>query len=200
MTPVQLIEEEVNEQIHHLPAIGDDYGSLIAKSLRKHGRAILPPLVECLKNYDPKSESRSNQMRFHVCAAELNDFDRGEERLRGTNDGKLAIEALDTAIERMEKAGFDKGEFNSPLNFSFAVLYQKSQKGITSCDEMIRNTLQIKHKVEMSDEEALSFSNYLVSIDPRYPTWSDVGEYGPPMQVADSKKFYDAYLAYKKGK
>jgi len=100
----------------------------------------------------------------------------------------------DTAMD----AGFDKTEHNRNSYFSLASHYLEMAKGTNIRDEMIEATLQAKHKIQMTDEELLEFSNYLVSLDPTYPTWSDVGEAGPPALVKDSKRYYDAYLEFKK--
>jgi hypothetical protein len=70
-------------------------------------------------------------------------------------------------------------------------------RGTNIRDEMIRATLQSRHKVQMTESEYLEFSNFLTSLDPTYPIWSEVGEYGPPTTLKESKRYYEAYVKFK---
>jgi hypothetical protein len=198
MSPTQLIDEDVSEQLHHMPALGDHYGSLIRKYIFEKGVKMLPIWTEYMNDYDPKkSSSRCKEMRFHVAMAELSHIDDRVTRLRATKEGQLSINSLERAIERMREAGFDKGEYEQKSNFNFALHTLEMAKGTNIRDEMIRATLQARHKVQMTESEYLEFSNFLTSLDPTYPTWSEVVEYGPPTTLKESKKYYETYLKFK---
>lgn len=200
MTPAQRIDEEVKEQLYHMPDI-DDYGvSSLNKYIRKDGVRVLPVLVEYMNAYDPKSASKCDRKRFYIAFARSSDLDNIVIRLRGTKEGLLTIEALERAIGRMREAGLDDPKYGYLSDFDFASLHLKELKGINIQDGKIRDTLRVRHNVEITDEKLVEFSNFLISLDPTYPSWSETGEYGPPMLLKESKKYYDAYLKFKKKK
>lgn len=207
LTLAQLMDEEVKEQIYHKAATWSDehhdkdYGSLIGKYIDKYEvKILLPVLTEYMNTYDPKSASECEETRFFVAYATAGGLDGGVVRLRGTQEGRSAIDALGRAIERMREADFDKGEYKRKHAIDFALLHLEGLKGINGRDEKIRNTLRARHKVEITDGELLEFSNYLISLDPTYPTWSDIAEGGPPFLVKESKKYYEAFLKFREKK
>lgn len=196
MTPVQLIDEEVKEQLYHMPSF-DNYGFLIYKYVRKAGVKILPVLIQYVNEYDPKTPSKCERTRFYVASEEMSGLDRGLIRIRSVKDGQVAVEAIERAVDRMKNAGFDKKEHKYSGYFDFAMLVLKGLKGINERDVLIRDTLRRRHDVQMTDAELLEFSNFLVSLDPTYPTWSEIGEYGPPALLKDPNKYFEAYLKFK---
>lgn len=199
MTSAQRIEEMVNEQIFHMPALGDDYGSLINKYTKKDGIKILPILIKYMNDYNPNkfSDCDKYSMRFFVATVEASNLDNNFVRLRGTKEGQLAIESLERGIERMRKAGFDKDDHRKNGNYESALMYSEQLKGINIHDDDIISTLQARHNIQMNESELLKFSNFLTSLDPTYPSWSEVGEYGPPRLLENSEKYYEAYLKFK---
>lgn len=202
MTPAQIIDEMAKEQIYHMPAFGDDYGNMLNEYIPKDKVKILPVLNEYMNGYDPNNPDCNDRSgaRFVVASTMADDIDNSVVRLRGIKEGQLAIEALEHAVERMRKAGFDKNEHELNDRFNLSLLNLKGQKGANIRDELIMNTLQSRHKVQMTEGKLLEFSNFLTSLDPRYPRWSDVGDYGPPPVLAESKKYYEVYLEFKKFK
>lgn len=114
-----------------------------------------------------------------------------------TEAGRLAIEALERAVDRMRKAGFDKSDHELNSRFEQSLHHLAMAKGTNIHDEMIRATLLARHKVIMTEDEYLAFSNFLTALDPSYPTWSAPGDYGPPTLLKESKKYYEAYLKFK---
>ncbi len=199
MTSAQRIEEMVNEQIYHMPALGDDYGSLINKYTKKDGIKILPILIKYMNDYNPNKFSDCDRysMRFFIATVEASNLDNNFIRLRGTKEGQLAIESLERGIERMRKAGFDKDDHRKNGNYESALLYLELLEGINIHDDDIISTLQARHNIQMNESESLKFSNFLTSLDPTYPSWSEVGEYGPPRVLENSEKYYEAYLKFK---
>jgi hypothetical protein len=85
-------------------------------------------------------------------------------------------------------------------------------KGIGVVDDDIRDTLWVRYKIQMSEEELLAFSNFLIAHDSTYPSWSGTdlitdhtrtNEAGNPLRVYIMKKqepFYKAYQEFKKMK
>ena len=85
-------------------------------------------------------------------------------------------------------------------------------KGVNDTDKNIRDTLRLKYKIILSNPELLEFSNFLVTLDPMYPSWSgtdfikdytQINEAGNPLQVYIMKhpeRYYEAYLEFKKTK
>lgn len=199
MTPDQLIDEEVKEQVYLLPGSGE-YWSLTHKYLRNAGVTVLPKLTEYIDAYDPKSASKCDETRFHVAFTTADHLDNMVIRLRGTKEGQKAIGALERAMQRMREAGLDNPQLGPLSFFDFSILYLKGLKATNDRDQMIMNTLQSRHKVQMTNDELLEFINFLISFDPTYPTWSEVGEYGPPQLVKESKRYYEAYLKFKSKK
>lgn len=198
MTPRQLIDENVKEQLYHAPALDDLYsGDLIYKYIRKAGVNILPVLTDFMNAYDPKNASKCESTRFFVAMGDASGFDRGLMRLRGIKDGQLAIEALEMAVERMRAAGFDNDENRQKSGLDLALLNLRSQKGTNERDWLIQNTLRLRQNVQITDDNLMEFSNFLISLDPAYPTWSEVKGSGPPWVLMRSKRYYKAYLKFK---
>ena len=123
--------------------------------------------------------------------------------------------ALESAINRMRAAGYgqkDQHEWPQHGRFELAVTYLKEANGTNPADEAIRDTFWVRHKVQMSDEELLAFSNFLVARDPTYPSWSEqdfikdytrINEAGYPFQryvMRKPERFYEVYMEFKKTK
>jgi hypothetical protein len=196
MSDSQLVDEDVKEQIYHMPALGDDYGFLIGKQIHQRGIKVLPILTEYIDKYYPQNASKCEEMRFFMAYRSADGFDNSIVRLRGIKEGQLAINALERAVERMRTAGFDEADDRHKSDFDSALLYLQGLKGINGRDEGIRHTLRVRHNVQLSDDELLAFSNYLVSLDPTYPTWSEVDKEGPTYLMKESKRYYEAYLKF----
>ena len=214
MTHAQLVDEEVKEQLNHMPSF-DDYGfSVIRKHIRNRGPKTFPVLTDHMNAYDPKNASECERMRFFVASTVADDLDKFVVRLRATEEGQTAIDALERAIDRMREAGFDKSdnEYKANSRFNFASLLLKQQKGINSADRSISDTFWVRRKIQMSDQELLEFSNFLIARDPTYPSWSDskfikdhsrFNEAGYPLQVfvlEKPERYFEAYEAYLESK
>jgi hypothetical protein len=200
MNALQLINEEVDEQIYHQTDLADDYSKLVGRYIRKQRDQILPVLIRYIDEYDPNRADDCDDpagARFSVASAELSDFDNNVARLRAGIEGRAAIESLERAVAKMKVAGFARINHEQNSRFSIASLNVEMMKGTNITDEMIRATLQARYKIQMTETEYLEFSNFLVSLDPTYPTWSEVGDYGPPQLVKDSQRYHEAYLKFR---
>lgn len=218
MTPAQRVDEWVNEQVHH-PYDPDDYHDrLIKKYILQDGLAALPRMIEIMDEYDPtrfrEGKGRRGE-RFDACWLMLSYLDREAVRLRASEAGRRAMDALERAINRMRAAGYgqkDQDDWPQHGRFELAVTYLEEAKGINLADEAIMDTFWVRHKIQMSEEELLTFSNFLVARDPTYPNWSEkdfikdytrINEAGYPFQRHVMKKperYYEAYLEFKESK
>jgi hypothetical protein len=198
MTPAQRVNEYVKEQVYHMPS-DDNYGfAIIVKYIRKDGVNVLPVLTEYVNAYQPKDASQCERTRFFVAYSRADDLDNMVFRVRGTKEGSIMIDALERAIQRMREVGFDKADSKNNKDFSFALLHLNGLKGINSIDNEIKNTLRARNNILLTDKELLDFTDFLISRDPYYPTWSELDESGPPPRLLkDSKRFYEAYLQFK---
>lgn len=188
------IDELIKEQRCHKIDIHDEYSSLVFKYVRKDGVNALPILGRHMDSYYPKHDDRVEEHTkpFFAVSVIADDLDNRVVRLRGTKEGRLIIEALDRGIERMRKVGFSRDWLENLVQFS------KNQKGTNIIDNYISNSLREYHKIDMTDDEQLQFSNFLVSLDPTYPSWSELGEDGPPATLKESRRYYEAYLEFQK--
>ena len=197
MSARELIDEKVKEYFHHGISLDDLYsGEVIYPFVRAKGLAILPTLQEYIIAYDPKTASRCEEASLFIAVGEASGFDRGLIRLRGKRDGQSVIEALERAIERMAAAGFDKAGHRKNSNIDFYRVQLRSQKGVNERDELIRDGLRERHGIQMSDTRLAEFSNFLVSLDPTYPTWSDLAKDARQPSLKDTNRFYEAYLLF----
>jgi hypothetical protein len=125
------------------------------------------------------------------------------------------MDALKRAIDRMRAAGYgkkDQHDWERHGRFELAVTYLQEAAGINLTDEAIRDTFRLEYKLALSDEELLTFSNFMSVRYPGYPSWSDtnyfqdytqINQAGFPLWVYTMKKperFYEAYLEFKKAK
>jgi hypothetical protein len=218
MTPAARVDEWVNEQVHHRFDLDDDQSILIRKYVLRDGTKALPRLTEIMDEYDPADrKKRSKGERFDAAFLLLSFIDRQAVRLRGSEEGRLAMKALERGIQRMRAAGFARKdghawEWVPDGRFEQAEAYLEEAKGIGFTDQAIRETFRLNSKLVMSDAELLEFSNFLVAHYPDYPSWSEkdfikdptrLSKAGYPLQVLVMKtptRFYEAYSEFTKKK
>ena len=221
LTPAQRVEEWVNEQVHHRYDVLDDHGDIIKKYILRDGLKALPRMIEIMDEYDPtrfREGKGARGERFDACWLMFGYIDSDAIRLRGSEEGRRAMDALERAIQRMRAAGYGQKEGHDEWKWiqngrlELAVTYLEEAKGIGFTDRAIKDTFRLEHKILLSDEALLAFSNSLVVRDPTYPSWSDtnyfrdytqINEAGNPLWVYTMKKperFYEAYLEFKKTK
>jgi hypothetical protein len=219
MAPAQRVDEYVKENTHHYYDVLDDYhGDMIEKYIRHDGLKALPRIIEIMDEYDPTRSSgrRGNKAeRFDNARRLFQLLDNHVVRLRASDEGKRAIDALGRVIERMRAAGYtvkkDGFDWNhSTLNI--AIYDFNYAKGVNSIDNDIQDTFRFVYKIVLSDTELLEFSNYLTAHYPEYPSWSDgqmvkddteLSPAGLPVMNRILKKperYYEAYLEFKKTK
>jgi|SRR5947209_7404870 len=217
MTPAQRVDEWCYEQVNHRFDLDDNQGELIEKYIWRDGLAALPRIIEILDEYYPtRASCRSGNKgeRFDAVLMLLDVLDHRVVRLRGTEEGRRAVDSLEGVVKRMRMAGYsqkDEVKWSKYERYDFTALNLGWIKGINDVDNSVKDTLWVRYKIQMSKEELLAFSNFLIARDPTYPSWSDaehikgdkINEAGNPIWVYVMKKperFYEAYLEFKKTK
>lgn len=216
MTPAARVDEWINEQVNHRFDLDDDHSALIRTYVLRDGTKALPRLTEILDEYDPAQRKQSRKgERFDAAFLMLSFIDHRAVRLRGSVEGRLAMEALERGIQRMRAAGFAPKdgrafEWVPDGRFGVAEIYLKQAKGICLADEAIRESFRLKFNLVLTDAELLEFSNFLVAHYPDYPSWSErdfikdptrLSKAGYPLQVLVVKnpaRFYEAYSEFTK--
>jgi hypothetical protein len=208
MNPRQLIDERIKTDPAAFRTYEElaDYEDSIEKRIRQAGVEALPVLTEYMNNsFHSPSAFKCDDSRFAPVQRIATDIDRFEFRLRGTSEGKQTIDAYERAVERVEKPGFTEKDKSY-----YRTMFLSDLTGINHYDENIRDTFWVRYQIEMSDKELLEFSNFLIDLDPTYPSWSGtdfikdysrINEAGNPAQVYVLKKperFYEAYEKFKK--
>jgi hypothetical protein len=219
MTPAQRVDEYAEEQAHHKYDVLDEQNRLIEKYIWRDGLKALPRMIEIMDEYDPTRASGKRGHRgerFDAMWMLLGDLDNHVVRLRASEEGRRAIDALERAIQRMRAANYgqpDQHEWAEHGRFDLALMNLEEAKGISLfTDPAIRETLRREYKILLSKEELLEFINFLVMHYPEYPSWSETDYFrdpaqlnkaGLPLWVRTMKKperFYEAYLEFKKTK
>jgi hypothetical protein len=216
MTPAARVDEWVNEEVGHQYDLDDDHNDLIRKFVLRDGTKALPRLIEIMDEYDPSNRGQKKKgERFDAAFLMLSFIDRQAVRLRGSEEGRLAMKALERGIQRMRSAGFARKDGRAwdwvpDGRFEQAEADLEEAKGIGLTDEAIRETFRIKFNLVVSDAELLEFSNFLVARYPDYPSWSEkdrindpvrLNKTGSPLQVRvlkDPARFYEAYSEFAK--
>lgn len=225
MTAAERVDEWLNERLYHWSNahdfdVDDKQNDLIQKYIYLDKLKALPRIIETIDRFDPsRKNKRSIRERFDDAIDLLRFIDCFSIRLRASDEGRLAISAIEQSIKRMRAAGFVtgdektareewKGERHGLLESAEGQLKQTS--GINFKDDHIRDTLRYVYKINMSDEELLDFSNFLTARDPEYPSWStgiwtkDPSKLGPagyPVQIIllkQPERYYEAYQSFKK--
>jgi hypothetical protein len=216
LTPAQRVDEYAEEQAHHKYDFLDEQGSLIEKYIWRDGLSALPRMIEITDEYDPtRASGRRGHKgeRFDAMWMLLADLDNHVARLRASEEGRRAMDALERAIQRMRAAGYgqkEQHEWAQHGRFELAAAYLERAKGINHTDRAIANTLRREYKTPLSDGELFAFSNFMAAQYPEYPGWCEtervrdetqVNAAGYPLWFVVMKKperFHDAYSEFKK--
>jgi hypothetical protein len=216
MTPAQRVDEWVKEQLHHKYNLGDDHDNLIRKYVMLDGLKALPRLIEIIDEYDPTQfrEGKGKRgERYDACVLLFGFIDAFGIRLRSSETGKQAIDALEHSIERMRKAGYgqpDQDEWEQHGRFDVAVTHLEDAKKFNFRDRAIKETLRIIYKTSLSETEMSDFTDFLIARYPEYPSWSALkgvtdetqrNSAGNPLQfhiAKEPERYYEVFLEFKK--
>jgi hypothetical protein len=216
MTPAQRVQEYCDEYYHH--AFWDrDYIDILNETILKDEIKALPAITQIIDEFDPtnpKTNSRERDARAFAAEGLLSQVDGNVVRLRGIPEGRTAIDAITSLVQRMRAAHFNTADVNQPEH-SDRYRYQATReeaaelKGLNNFDYNLQDTLRIRYKIILTDKQTLAFVNYLISQDPRYPSWSTMEDYkdmrrrnaaGNPLQyflVKNGQPFHDAYRKFR---
>jgi hypothetical protein len=215
MTPAQRVEEYCREYLRHrYENLDDDYGRLLKVYVERDGINAVAQLAKLVNEYDPAQRDGSTREKADRCEAAvllLYAKDVNVVRLRASEEGRRGVEAVRDLVERMRAVHFDSSEsyeYRKQGRYEIFLSYLREMEGTNDCDLAIRNTLRLKYKVSLSDNETLDFVNYLISRDPYYPGWSQSERYksnelnraGNPISYLIQKSpepFHTAYLQFK---
>src|SRR5262249_19837758 len=156
MTPAARVDEWVNEEVHHQFDLDDHHGDLIRNYVLRDGTKALPRLAEIMDEYDPAHHVRGRKgERFDAAFLMLSYIDRQAVRLRGSEEGRLAMKSLERGIQRMRAAGFARKdghawEWVPDGRFEQAEAYLQEAKGIGLADEAIGETFRLKYNLVLS--------------------------------------------------
>ncbi len=111
--------------------------------------------------------------------------------------GKSTIAALEQTIERRRKLGVAREQHGTRTKLLTHFL--NKIRGLCIKDRLIQRALRERHNIHLSDTEMLEFSNFLISLDPSYPSWTTVIG-SAEMTPEESEKYYQANLKFMKSK
>lgn len=216
MTPAQRVDEYADEQAYHKYDVLDEHSELIEKYIRLDGVKAFPRIAEIIDEYDPTRSSGKSGRKgecFDGAWMILSNLDNFVVRVRASEDGRRALNALERAIERMRTAGYgqpDQHGWEKHGRIESAIADLRDAKGINSRDESIRETFRLEYKIILSNVELFKLSNFLTTKYSDYPGWSKTIYFrdftrfnyaGNPLWVytlREPKRFYEAYLEFEK--
>jgi len=196
MSPEEKMDQMVLEQMFHVPALDDDNYNLLHLYIIDDGIKILPKAIEYMNEYDPSVQEckERSAARLLTTAMYIDIVDSAKFRIRAVENGRVAINALEQAIERRRKSRSDAGKHDSRENLFSTFL--EGLKGLTIKDDLIKESLEKQYNIKMSEAELMEFTNFLISLDPAYPSWTKVLGWAE-MTKAESDLYYRAYQKFK---
>ena len=205
MTPEQRIDEQILESDNHSlwNSSDDKQSEIITKYRRLDGAKGLSYLAQLIDSYNPK---RVRSDRSHAALMMASEVDERVVRLRASAEGREAMKAIERLAVR-SKDPDSKFE-------SIAEMTLKFVRGTNMTDEAIQNSLWLRHRIKLSDQEMLRFTNFLIARDPTYPSWSEqkferindadareVNDFGVAVTqifvMKNPERFYQVYLTFK---
>lgn len=216
MTPSQRVDDWVKEYMHHRYDVLDPQEDLIRKYILSDPLKSLPRMIEVMNEYDPVRFREGKKGDWYdACFIMLGIMDNFAVRLRASEEGRRAINALEHSIERMRAAGYavkkDGGSWNNG-KFELAEHYLKYMQGVNDKDDDIKENLRFLYKINVSDAELVELSRFLTAHYPDYPSWSErhgvtdntrLTAAGYPDTIlifSKPERYYQAYLEFKKTK
>jgi hypothetical protein len=140
---------------------------------------------------DAKECKQRNDARMLTAAMYISNVDTAKFRIRAVENGRVAIKALEQAIERRRKSGLDVDKYD------LYSVFLDQLKGQAIKDGLIKETLEKQHNIKMSEAELTKFTNFLISFDPAYPSWTKVFVWAE-MTKEESDRYHQAYQKFKK--
>jgi hypothetical protein len=199
MSPEEKMDQMVLEQMFHLPGFNDDNYELLHLYIINDGIKIVPKAIEYMNEYDPNAQEckERSEARLLTAAMYIDHVDNAKFRIRTIENGQVAINALEQAIERRRKSRLDAD--NDSSRERLLSIFLNKLKGESIKDDSIKEGLEKHYNIKMSEAEAMEFTNFLISLDPAYPSWTK-GFGWVAMTKEESDLYYQAYQKFKKNK
>ncbi len=196
MSPEEKMDQMVLEQMFHVGAYNDDNYKLLHLYIINDGIKMLPKAIEYMNEYDPNIQEckERSDARLLTAAMYIDIVDSAKFRIRAYENGRLAIKALEQAIERRRISRSDDSKHDGRGNLFSTFL--EGIKGRSVKDELIEETLEKQYNIKMSEAELIEFTNFLISLDPAYPSWTNVLGWAE-MSKTESDLYYRAYQKFK---
>lgn len=200
MSPEELIREYSLHVSYHADAA---YGDDIESRLMRTPVESLLAIARILDDYDPttyKGRRGNKAVYAHWALGILWWIDNNHFRVRGTEAGRQALAADQRLIERRKAAHHDdpKKDYDWNMVYRADANQLKRMSGVNSQDEYIVKQLEEDYQIQLTEEEKIRFSDFLVAKDPGYVSWSKRDMEGKWDRFLDIKPYYQAYLEFKK--
>jgi|GEM_PF-5218011 len=197
MTAEEKMDQMVLEQMFHAPWTYDENYDLLHLLIIEDGIKILPKAIEYINEYDSNVQKckKRNYSRLLTAVMYLSAVDDAKSRIRATEKGQTAINALEQAFERQRKSNANSYEKYRDTEGILADSL-KGLKGRNIKDGLIKKTLEERHQIKISDAELMEFTDFLISLDPGYPSWTKIYGWGE-MESVESTRYYEAYQKFK---
>lgn len=196
MSPEEKMDQMVLEQMFHVGAIDDENYKLLHLYIINDGIKMLPKAIEYMNEYDPNIQEckERSDARLLTAAMYIDIVDSAKFRIRAVENGRLAINALEQAVERRRISRSGTGTHDGRGNLFSTFL--EGIKGRSIKDGLIKETLEKQYNIKMSEAELMEFTNFLISLDPAYPSWTKVLGWAE-MTKEESDLYYRAYQKFK---
>ena len=159
-------------------------------------------IVKILDEFDPSTfKGRSMNRGFYAfwTGDLLSWIDHNHFRIRGTEEGRLVIEAYRRLMDRRKVRVQTKYKNDESEQHVYQAEFMQYEKmcGVNLIDWRIRRQLEEDCQLQLTEEELLPFSDFLVERDPGYVVWSKQGSVGKRWIFLDIEPYYQAYLDFK---
>jgi hypothetical protein len=197
MSPEEKMDQMVLEQMFHVPALDDDNYDLLHRYIIDDGIKILPKAIVYMNEYDPNAKEckERNDARMLTAVKYIANVDSAKFRIRAVENGRVAINALEQAGERQRKSRHDADNYGG-REYGLST-FLEGLKGRAIKDGLIKETLEKQYNIKMSEAEITELTNYLISLDPAYPSRTKVLGWAE-MTKEESDRYHQAYLKFKK--
>ena len=188
LTPELLVKEFCQEFEKHHFSDHQEYKDIVEKYIFKQGIGVLSIVNRKIEQFAPGLQKKWNEKKaseYEGALTILINMDMRAFRLRGYDEGRKTIAMVKQSRERIDLALAAKkseytGHVDAIRSLSKYVANQVEQfEGIHIPDPWIRDTLWFRYDITLSEDELLSFINFLIAKDPTYPSWCQTETYNP---------------------
>jgi hypothetical protein len=196
MTAEQLVREYSTVEMYHQGC--KQYRDQLKNTIMSKPKDALVAIAKVFDEYDPATfmgRIGRKSIDAYWALALLHWIDCNRFRVRGTEEGRLALESCRKLLERKKAAlkSRSKPDESQEHVYIGESMEYASMCGINAIDKYIRKQLKEAHQVEMTEEEFSRFVDFLVTKDPAYVAWSERGI----GIIRNIVPYYTAYVEFK---